>query len=264
MEPTMIEAARSIPPRYGAEEWRLRCDLADFYHLVDHFGWSEIIFNHISLRLPDAGHRYLVNPFGLSYDEITPETLIKVDTQGQLAEDSPYSANPAGFALHGVIHENRPDVNCVAHIHTLAISAVVGKTDGFSHDNFYGAQLTGRIGYHDFEGITLYPEERGRMLASLGDREVLALRNHGVAVCGRDVPSTFMLLWTLHRAAEIQLRSDAMVSQGIVLSDTVREQCRRDAVRLTTSGNAARMVYDAAVRKMRRDQAGVTQRTPLA
>lgn len=242
--------------RYSAAEWALRCELADFYHLVEYFGWSEIIFNHISLRLPDAEHRYLVNPFGLAYDEITPENLIKVDTQGQLAEDSDFRPNPAGFALHGVIHEKRLDVNCVAHVHTIAISAVMGKAQGFSHDNFYGAQLTGRIGYHDFEGITLYAEERGRMLAALGDHEILALRNHGVAACGKDVPSTFMLLWIMHRAAEIQLRCDAIQGESITLSDDIRQRCRDDALRLTDKGDAARMTYKAAVRRMRRDRAG--------
>ena len=237
-------------------ETALRAELTDFYHLVEHLGWDEIIFNHISARVPGPEHHYLVNPFGLGYDEIRPEMLVKVDTEGQLVEDNGYKANPAGFALHGVIHANRPDANCVAHAHTLAMSAVVNKAHGFSHDNFYGAQLTGRIGYHDFEGITLYPEEKARMLASLGDKDVLALRNHGVAVCGPDIPSTFMLLWTVERAAQVQMLTESMRGEQIVLSDAVRRQCVADARRITAGGSgAARMLFDAAVRKMRRDQA---------
>lgn len=238
-----------------ADEAALRRELTDFYHLVAHLGWDEIIFNHISLRVPGEGHHYLVNPFGLAYDEITPESLVKVDTDGRLVEDNGFKANPAGFALHGVIHAHRSDVNCVAHAHTLAMSAVVNKQGGFSHDTFYGAQLTGRIGYHDFEGITLYQEEKGRMLASLGQHDVLALRNHGIAVCGADVPSTFMLLWTVERAAQIQMLAQSMQGEQITLADTVRARCAADARRIAEGGGAARMVFDAAVRAMRRSQA---------
>ena len=246
----------SLPVDASAEAG-LRQELTDFYHLVDHFGWSEIVFNHISLRVPGADHHYLVNPFGLGYDEITPEKLVKVDTEGQLVEDNGYRANPAGFALHGVIHANRPDVHCVAHVHTLAVSAVVNKVQGFSHDNFYGAQLTGRIGYHDFEGITLYPEEKPRMLASLGQNDVLALRNHGVAVCGPDVASTFMLLWIVERAAQIQTLAQSMRGDQVLLPEAVRQQCVNDARRFTAAGSgAARIVFDAAVRRMKRARAG--------
>lgn len=233
----------------------LRLELTDFYHLVDHLGWGEIVFNHISVRVPGPDHHYLVNPFGLAYDEITPGTLVKVDTEGALVEDNGYRANPAGFALHGVIHANRPDAICVAHAHTLAMSAVVNKVGGFSHDNFYGAQLTGRIGYHDFEGITLYPDEKTRMLASLGQNDVLALRNHGVAVCGPDIPSTFLLLWIVERAAQVQMLAQSMQGEQIMLSQKVREQCVADARRITAGGSSTvHMVFGAAVRRMRRDQ----------
>lgn len=234
-------------------EAELRVELTDFYHLVDHLGWGEIIFNHISVRLPGPRQTYLVNPFGLSYDEITPDKLVVVDTEGQLVGDSLYCANPAGFALHGVIHANRSDVHCVAHAHTLAMSAVVMKQAGFSHDNFYGAQLTGRIGYHDFEGITLYAEEKERMLASLGQHDVLALRNHGVAVCGADIPRTFLLLWIVERAAQVQMLSQSMAGPDVALSDAIRQRCRSDGERVAGSAIAARMLFDAAVRRMRRD-----------
>ncbi|CAN5330204.1 class II aldolase/adducin family protein [soil metagenome] len=236
-------------------ERTLRQDLTDFYHLVDHLGWSEIIFNHISVRLPGDAHRYLVNPFGLTYDEITPENLVTVDVEGNMIGTSPYRANPAGFALHGVIHANRPDVGCVAHAHTLEMSAVVNKAAGFAHDNFYGAQLTGRIGYHDFEGITLYAEEKTRMLASLGDKDVLALRNHGIAVCGADVASTFLLLWIVQRAAQIQTLSQAMTGDDIVLDPGVRLKSAADGLKIAGNPAAAAMVFSAAVRKMRRDRA---------
>lgn len=233
-----------------AEEHRLRRELTDFYHLVDYLGWTEMIFNHISVRLPGAAHQYLVNPFGLNYREITPDNLLKVGVDGRLIEPSEYPANPAGFALHGVIHENRTDVGCVAHTHTTAVSAVAMKRGGLDHNNFYGAQLYGRVAYHDFEGITLYDEERGRMLTSLGDKHVLMLRNHGVAVCERDIATTFTLLWVVQRAAEIQCQSGALPGADTMLDDSIKERCRHDAA-LGGGTSVAKWVFDAAVRRMR-------------
>ncbi len=238
-------------PTMDPEEWRLRSELTDFYHLVDFLGWTEMIFNHISVRVPGAAHHYLVNPFGLNYAEITPENLLKVGVDGRLVEPSEYPANPAGFALHGAIHECRPDVTCVAHTHTTPVSAVAMKHGGFDHNNFYGAQFHGRVAYHDFEGITLYPDERGRMLASLGDKHVLVLRNHGIAVCERDIPTAFMLLWVVQRAAEIQCQAGALGGADVILADAVKDRCRDAAGDLASGMRVARMVWDAAVRRMR-------------
>jgi ribulose-5-phosphate 4-epimerase/fuculose-1-phosphate aldolase len=244
-------ATRLSPPAMDAEEWRLRCELTDFYHLIDFLGWSELIFNHVSVRLPGPAHHYLVNPFGLNYVEITPENLLKVGVDGRLAEPSEYPANPAGFALHGAIHETRPDVACVAHTHTTAVSAVAMKRGGFDHNNFYSAQFYGRVGYHDFEGITLYADERQRMLASLGDKHILVLRNHGIAVCERDIPSTFALLWIVQRAAEIQCQASALRGEDVALSEAVQRRCHDTATDLGSGIHVARLMFDATVRRMR-------------
>jgi ribulose-5-phosphate 4-epimerase/fuculose-1-phosphate aldolase len=246
----MLEDTRT-QDRMSSEERRLRHELTDFYHLVDHLGWSELIFNHISVRVPGPEHHYLVNPFGLHYGEVTPENLLKVSVDGELVERSRYPANPAGFALHGVIHQHRPDVGCVAHTHTTAVSAVAMKRGGLDHNNFYGAQLAGRVGYHGFEGITLYAEERPRMLASLGDNSVLVLRNHGVAVCERDIPSAFLLLWVVQRAAEIQCAAGQIPGEDWVLSDAVRARCGASANDLGAQIKVARITFDAMVRRMR-------------
>jgi ribulose-5-phosphate 4-epimerase/fuculose-1-phosphate aldolase len=246
----MLEDTRTQDPM-RSEERRLRAELADFYHLVDHLGWTELIFNHISVRLPGPQHHYLVNPFGLNYSEVTPENLLKVSVTGELVEPAKYPANPAGFALHGAIHEHRPDVACVAHTHTTAVSAVAMKRAGLDCNNFYGAQLAGRVAYHDFEGITLYAEERPRMLASLGDKHVLILRNHGVAVCERDIPSTFLLLWAVQRAAEIQCGAAQIPGENCVLSDEVRARCRASSNDLGAQIQVARITFDALVRRMK-------------
>lgn len=231
-------------------ERKLRVDLANFYHLVEHFGWSEMIFNHISVRLPGRD-AYLVNPFGLNYSEITPDNLLTVDVNGELIGDAPYPANPAGFALHGVIHQNRHDVGCVAHTHTNAVSAVAMKEAGFDHNNFYGAQLQGRVAYHDFEGITLFADERPRMLASLGDKHVLVLRNHGIAVAERDIATTFMLLWITQRAAEIQCMAGQIPGPDRQIDEAVAQRCRTSAAKLTESDRFAQLLFDSQVRALR-------------
>jgi len=246
-----LQVTRSSQPAMDADEWRLRCELTDFYHVVDFMGWTETIFNHISVRLPGPAHHYLVNPFGLNYVEVTPENLLKVGVDGRLVEPSEHQANPAGFALHGAIHQSRADVACVAHTHTTAVSAVAMKYGGFDHNNFYAAQFYGRVGYHDFEGITLYEEERGRMLASLGDKHVLVLRNHGIAVCERDIPTTFMLLWTVQRAAEVQCLSGSLGGEDVSISEGVKQRCRDAAGDLNGGVAVARLAWDATVRKMR-------------
>jgi len=198
-----MKQATSKPDHYSDAEWTLRIKLAYCYHLIDFFGWTETIFNHISARLPEDKDQYLVNPFGLNYTEITPANLLKVDVEGNKLEDSQYDGNPAGFALHGAIHSARDDLHCVIHTHTNEVSAIAMKKQGFNHHNFYGAQLYGRIGYHDFEGITLFQDEKARMLESLGNKHILVLRNHGIAVGEMDIERTFFLLWTVQRAAEI-------------------------------------------------------------
>lgn len=238
-------------PEYSDAEWALRCQLADGYHLIDHFGWTETIFNHISVRLPGGEGHYLVNPFGLNYDEITPSNLLKVDLHGALVEPSEYPANPAGFALHSAIHGARKDAHCVVHTHTTPVSAISLKRAGFGHDDFYGAQLTGRIGYHTFEGITLFDDEKQRMLASLGDKHVLVLRNHGVAVCESNVARTFFLLWTVQRAAEIQCLALSMAGDNVALPASIGQKCADLTQQLIASHDFAEKWFAAMVRKMR-------------
>ena len=252
-----IATAGQLRPAHCSEaEWALRCQLADGYHLIEHFGWTETIFNHVSLRLPGEQGHYLVNPFGLNYDEITPANLLKVDLHGALVEPSPHPANPAGFALHSAIHGARHDAHCVVHTHTTPISAIALKAAGFGHDDFYGAQLTGRVAYHAFEGITLFDDEKQRMLASLGDRHVLVLRNHGVAVCEASVARTFFLLWTVQRAAEIQCLARSMAGADTVLPAGIGQKCADLTQQLIAGHDFAEKWFAAMVRKMAAKKAG--------
>ncbi|MAK55809.1 MAG: class II aldolase [Pusillimonas sp.] len=232
------------------EEWARREKLAYCYRLVDFFGWTETIFNHISLRVPGPDHQYLVNPFGLNYSEVTPANLLKVDLNGNKVADSEYDANPAGFALHSAVHGAREDIQCLIHTHTTPISAVAQKKSGFDHNNFYGAQLFGRVAYHDFEGITLFAEEKVRMLDSLADKHILVLRNHGVAVGERSVETAFFLLWTVQRAAEIQCQAASMQGDETTLSNEVRQRCADLTAMLIREDAFADKFFNAMIRKM--------------
>lgn len=238
------------PLNVSDTEWQLRVKLAHCYHLIDFFGWTETIFNHISARLPGDEHYYLVNPFGLNYTEITPENLLKVDLKGNKVMPSEYDANPAGFALHSAVHGARDDIRCVIHTHTTPISAITQKKQGFKYDNFYGAQLYGRIGYHTFEGITLFEDEKQRMIESLGDHHILVLRNHGVAVSESSIEKAFFLLWTVQRAAEIQCQADAMQGEDVHLAETVQQKCADLTQMLIKESSFADKFFNAMVRKM--------------
>jgi len=239
------------PAKIGAAEWALRQQLAACYHVFDFLGWAESIFNHISLRVPGPEHHFLMNPFGLNYEEVTASNLVKVDLAGENVEAGPYRGNPAGFAIHGAIHETRADAQCVIHTHTTAGMAVACKDGGLDHDNFYAALLHGRVAYHEFEGITVRPDERPRLLASLAEKTVLILRNHGLLVLGPDLPTAFLLYWTLQRACEIQAATAAMSGPDRTLSDAVRNQSGIDARRFDADGRLAQVMFDATVRRMR-------------
>ncbi|MGH6988655.1 MAG: class II aldolase/adducin family protein [Stellaceae bacterium] len=245
------EAPRGMPPG----EWTLRCQLADCYNLFHFNGWVEAIFNHITMRLPGAAKHYLLNPFGLTYDEVTPENLVKVDIDGNIVGPSDYPINVAGYIIHGAIHEARADAHCVMHVHTTAGLAVASKEAGLSHDNFYGAQLWGHVGYHDFEGVATELDERPRMVAALGDKDVLILRNHGLLVVGPDIPRAYRLLWTLERACEAQCAAAAIAGPDIRLSDEVLRQTARTHAKFEETDKIAELQFDAAVRRMRREEA---------
>lgn len=238
------------PAHCSDDEWALRCELAECYHLVDYLGWTEAIFNHISARLPGPTHQYLVNPFGLNYYEVTPSNLVKVGLDGKKLEESPWEANPASFSLHGALHEARDDIRCIIHVHTTAISAVAQKREGFDYNNFYGAQLYGRVAYHNFEGITLSDDERPRMVASLGDKHVLVLRNHGIAVAEASIAKAMFLLWTVQRAAEIQCAAAAVPGENTDLPEAVKVKCTEQTTMLISKSRFATRFFDGYVRKM--------------
>lgn len=192
-----------------AAEWEARQQLAACYRIFDHMGWSELIYNHITLRVPGEDSAFLINPFGLLYSEVTASNLVKIDIDGHVLDGSPYPVNRAGFTQHSVFHRHLPDAHCVIHAHTTAAMAVSATKEGLRPTNFYAAAFAGRIAYHDFEGITLRPEEGERLIANLGGRRLMMLRNHGTLVMADSLPKAFLMHWMLQRACEIQVATGA-------------------------------------------------------
>jgi len=233
------------------EEWQARVQLAAAYRIFDHLGWTELIYNHISLRLPDSETHFLINPFGLHYSEVTASNLVKIDLQGRIVGDSAWPINPAGFTPHATVHANIPDAHCVMHTHTTAGLAVACLEDGLSMSNFYSAQLFGKLAYHDFEGITVHADEGPRLLASIGDRPAVILRNHGLLAWGNDLPRAFAILWLLQRACEIQLATLAMGKPRLV-PEAVQRKCTADSLQFNPKFGAGRDVFEALTRKIDR------------
>jgi ribulose-5-phosphate 4-epimerase/fuculose-1-phosphate aldolase len=186
-------------------EQQLRIDLAACYRLVAHFGWDDLVFTHISARVPGGAHHFLINPYGMLFDEITASSLVKVDERGEKVEPSPYPVNPAGFVIHSAIHAARPDVACVLHVHTVAGVAVSAQRAGLLPISQQATVALSSLGYHDYEGIALRDEEKPRLVADLGTSMCLVLRNHGLLTVGSSIADAFLAMFTLQRACEIQV-----------------------------------------------------------
>ncbi|MFJ3450252.1 class II aldolase/adducin family protein [Pseudomonas sichuanensis] len=190
-------------------EQHLREELAACYRLIAHFRMTDLIFTHISVRLPGPEHHFLINPYGLMFDEITASNLVKIDLHGHAVEPSPYPVNPAGFVIHSAIHGAREDAQCVLHTHTRAGCAVAALECGLLPVNQISMEFYGKVAYHDYEGVALDLSEQQRLVADLGQQPVMILRNHGLLTVGRSVSEAFMRMYYLEKACEIQLAAQA-------------------------------------------------------
>lgn len=195
-----------------AREWQTRVELAAAYRLAHHFGWSMIIFNHITARVPGTEDQFLINNFGLRYDEIKASNLLKIDLDGKVVGDYAGIArvNLAGYVIHSAIHAARHDLNCVMHTHTVAGCAVSGVQPGLMHINQDSMQLSGAIAYHEFEGLAVDGEEKARLVADLGEKRVMILRNHGLLTAGATVGEAFVWMWLLEHACRTQIATLSM------------------------------------------------------
>ncbi len=209
-----------------------RIDLAAAYRLIHRLDLDDSIYTHISVRLPDRHDRFLINPFGMRFEEVTASNLVSVDIDGHIVDDPlGLGINPAGFTIHSAVHTARPDVTCVLHTHTVAGVAVSSQKQGLLPLNQWSAQFTDRLAYHDFEGIALDLDERARLVADLGDKFVLILRNHGLLTCGRSVGEAFKMMYNLERSCRAQL---AIQAAGAEISPVSADVARKTAEQFAT------------------------------
>ena len=260
---TPPEAARARPTHISEAEWQARVDLAACYRLIDHYGMTDLIYNHITARVPDeasdGGHHILINEFGLHYSEITASNLIKIDLDGTIIDDAALARgariNPAGYIIHGCIHGARDDVRAVLHTHTRAGIAVSVMEDGLVPMDQEGYQFYGAVAYHDYEGLALSLDEQARLVEDLGKKNVLVLRNHGLLSCGRSVAEAFRHIYYLEMACRVQV--DVMASGQKIVQP--KKKVRRHTYRQwheddagTRLDNYGTLEWPALVRMMRR------------
>jgi ribulose-5-phosphate 4-epimerase/fuculose-1-phosphate aldolase len=243
--------ARKAPPAMSEEEWQLRLELAAAYRLFAFLGWFEMIYNHITVRVPGPDPQYLINPFGLNYEEVTARNLVKINTRGDVLDGSTYPVNLAGFVIHSAIHSARPDAHCVMHTHTTTGVAVACKESGLRADNFYSAMLHGQVAYHEFEGVTTNPGEGPRLVKSLGDKRCMILRNHGLLVTGAHVPEALRDLWTLQRACDVQVTSDSMLGPNQTVPDNVLQAIPAQCAAMDKENRRGQIFFDALMRRAR-------------
>ncbi|MEN9537815.1 MAG: hypothetical protein RLZZ126_50 [Pseudomonadota bacterium] len=241
----------------SAEEWQLRVDLAAAYRLVALYGWSDLIFTHISARVPGPEHHFLINPYGLMFDEITASSLIKIDQACNKLSESPFPVNPAGFTIHSCIHDAREDVGCVLHTHSRAGVGVSAQQSGLLPISQQATVVIPSLGYHDYEGIALYAEEKPRLQASLGQNNFLILRNHGLLTVGKTVGDAFMHMYFLECACRIQI--DAQAGGAVITTSEHSQQANKAAMQasVATAGQGlAALAWPALLRKLSRESPG--------
>ena len=235
----------------SAEEWQARLDLAAAYRIFAHLGWCESIYNHITLRVPGTENHFLINPYGLLWEEVTASNLVKIDENGEKVGDNPHPVNLAGFTQHSVFHKNLPHAHAIVHTHTPDAMAVCATEGGLEASNFYSCFFEGAIGYHDFEGITVRSEEGERLVRNAGNRQILMLKNHGPVVMGRTIPEMFVQTWALQRACEIQCLTMAM-GKPLHVSDEVVGVHQRDIGQAQAPGGPGYADFEAWKRKIDR------------
>ena len=234
----------------SAAEWEQRVNLAACYRLVALYSWDDLIFTHVSARVPGAEKHFLINPYGVFFEEITASSLVKVDLEGRKAMDSPHEINPAGFVIHSAIHAAREDAHCVLHTHTLNGVAVSAQKDGLLPISQHSIFPLSSIGYHAYEGLALRNDEKPRLARDLGDKSFLMLRNHGLLTVGETVADAFLFMYVFEAACAIQLRAQG--SPDLVQVDPRIVAGAQAQAKQVTRGAGAALVWPGLLRKLDR------------
>lgn len=244
-------APSDVQARVSAEEWNMRVNLAACYRLVALYGWTDLVFTHISARIPGPEHHFLINPYGLMFDEITASSLIKVDQDGNKVLDTPYPVNRAGFVIHSAIHDAREDIQCVLHTHTRAGVAVSAQKCGVLPISQQSTFVLSSLAYHDYEGVAVHDEEKPRLQNDLGTANFFMLRNHGLLTVGKSVAEAFLAMYLFESTCQIQL--SAQVGGELLQVDPQIVEGTAHAMQVQTGGLGADFVWPALLRKLDRN-----------
>lgn len=244
---TTSDVRNSVSP----EEWQARVDLAAAYRLVAHYHWDDLIFTHLSARVPGPDHHFLLNPYGMMFDEITASSLVKVDLEGKKAMPSPYEINPAGFTIHSAIHAARRDAQAVFHVHSLNGIAISAQKEGLKPISQQSIFVLNSLAYHDYEGVALRDDEKPRLVRDLGDKLYFMLRNHGLITVSSTIPDAFLNLYVFESACTIQVRAEAggaellPIDPGVIA--TAQEQAKQ-----VTRGRGGNLAWPGLLRRLDR------------
>jgi ribulose-5-phosphate 4-epimerase/fuculose-1-phosphate aldolase len=239
--------------KVSPEEWAVRVDLAACYRLVARYGWEDLVFTHITARVPGSDDQFLINPYGVFFDEMTASSLVKIDLQGNKVEDSPFPVNPAGFVIHSAIHAARHDARCVLHTHTLNGVAVSTQRAGLLPISQHSMSVLSSLGYHDFEGPALRDDEKPRLVADLGDKTSLILRNHGLLTVGQTVADAFVAMYYLETSCAIQVRAQSGGGELITVPKEIMESGYLQVSTATgRAGGRGQLVWPGLLRRLDR------------
>ena len=233
------------------EERDLRVDLAACYRIIAMYGWDDLVFTHVSARIPGPEHHFLINAYGLLFEEMTASSLVKVDLDGRKVEESPHMVNPAGFVIHSAIHEAREDVGCVLHTHTKAGVAVSVQAEGLLPLSQTSLFPYASLAYHDYEGVALNDEEKPRLVADLGNANALILRNHGLLTTGKTIADAFLFMYVLETACQIQLMAQSTGGELVHVPQPIVDGIQAQAEQVT-KGMMGDLVWPGLLRKLDR------------
>jgi len=247
-DPALVRSAKA---HVTADEWAVRTDLAAAYRAVAMYGWDDLVFTHISARVPGPDHHFLINPYGMLFEEITASSLVRVDLDGRKAMDSPFEINPAGFTIHSAVHEARADAKCVIHLHTSDGVAVSCRKEGLLPISQQSLFPLSSLAYHDYEGVALEPAEKKRLVADLGERNFMILRNHGLLTCADTVADAFLYMYILQKACEVQIRAQAGGGELIPVPQPIVDGIRK-ASKVVLRQSGGMIAWPGILRKLDR------------
>jgi ribulose-5-phosphate 4-epimerase/fuculose-1-phosphate aldolase len=242
---------QSLKEKVSPEEWQTRVDLAACYRLVADFGWSDLIFTHISARVPGTEDQFLINPYGMMFDEITASSLVKIDINGNKIEESPFPVNPAGFTIHSAIHSARHEAQCVLHVHSVNGVAVSAQKEGVLPLSQQSIFVLASLAYHDYEGVALNEEEKPRLVADLGRKTYLMLRNHGLLTVGKTIADAFQNMYIFEAACMIQIRAQAGGGELVRIPQAIIDGAQQQA-RKATNSQGGMLAWPGLLRRLDR------------